>query len=82
MDATPFQQVFPIFSEMGRAFLQTKFFSVGSSLGLLSMKKIFQIGPTVLALKLDKGSVLGGGGIEQKLTYILTMKMTFNLNKF
>ena len=24
-------------------------------------EKIFQIGPTVLALKLDKGRVLGGG---------------------
>ena len=55
---------------MGRAFLQTKFFQIGP-------KKIFQIGPTVLALKLDKGRVLGGGGgegnhshIEQKLTYV------------
>ena len=35
-------------------------------------EKIFQIGPTVLALKLDKGRVLGGGNhpaTEQKLTY-------------
>ena len=61
LDATPSQQVFLIFLEMGRAFLQTKFLPVGSSLGLLSMKKYFQIGPTVLALKLDKGRVRGGG---------------------
>ena len=39
------------------------------------MKKIFQIGPTVLALKLDKWRVLTGGeGVattptEQKFTY-------------
>ena len=38
------------------------------------MKKHFQIGPTVLALKLDKGRVLGVATtphlpIEQKLTY-------------
>ena len=32
--------------------------------------KNFQIGPTVLALKLDEGRVL------------ITMKITFNLNKF
>ena len=31
------------------------------------MKKVFQIGPTMLALKLDKGRVLGVG-TEQKLT--------------
>ena len=34
--------------------------------------KNFQIGPTVLALKLDKGRVLGGmatPSIEQKFTY-------------
>ena len=30
------------FSEMGRAFLQTKFLPVGSSLGHLSMKKLFR----------------------------------------
>ena len=32
---------FQFFSEMGRAFLQTKFLFVGSSLGHLSMKKFF-----------------------------------------
>ena len=61
--------------------MQTKFLAVGSSLGHLSMKKIFQIGPTALALKLDKGRVLGGPhGLF--LPIFLTMKMTFNLNKF
>ena len=61
---------FQFFSEMGRAFLQTKFLPVDSSLGHLSIK-IFQIGPTVLALKLDKGKVLEGSNptIEQKFTY-------------
>ena len=52
--------------------LQTNFFPVGSSLGHLSMKKIFQIGPTDLPLKLDKGRVLRVATttpIEQKLTY-------------
>ena len=38
------------------------------------MEKMFQIGPTVLALKSDKERVLGSGNhppppIEQKLTY-------------
>ena len=69
VDATP-QQIFPIFSQkLEELFLQTKFLPVGH----LSMKKIFQIRPTVLALKLDKGRVLGGGNpplpIEEKLTY-------------
>ena len=52
---------------------QTKFLAVVLSLGHLSMKKNFQIGPIVLALKLDKGRVLSGWqpsrSIEQKLTY-------------
>ena len=39
---------------------QTKFLAVASFLGHLSMEKVFQIGPAVLALKLDKGRVLGG----------------------
>ena len=41
--------------------LQTKFLAVGSSLVHLSIKKKIQIRPTVLALKLDKGRVRGGG---------------------
>ena len=38
---------------------QTKFLSVVSSLGHLYIKNFFEIGPTVLALKLHKGKVLG-----------------------
>ena len=53
------QQVFQFFSEMERAFFRTKFLLVGSSLGHLPMKN-FQIGPIILALKLDKGRVLEG----------------------
>ena len=69
-------------------FLQTKFLAVGSSLGHLSMKNFFHIGPAILALKLDEGRVLGGGGgnhpptLSKSLPIFLTMKMTFNLNKF
>ena len=68
----PSTGIFKLFLGMERAFWQTTFLAVGSSLGHLSMKKI-QIGPTVLVLKLDKGRVLGGWQpplpIEQKLTY-------------
>ena len=52
---------FQFYSEMGRAFLQTKFFACRLILRTSVHEKIFQIGPTVLALKLDKGRVLGGG---------------------
>ena len=70
----PLNRFFQFFSEMGRAFLQSKFLPLGSSLGHLSMNTFFrfQIRPTVLALKLDKGGCWEGGGntpIEQKLTY-------------
>ena len=61
------------FSRIGRAFLQTKFYSCRLILGASVHEKIFQIGSTVLALKLHKERALGGGGvatpIEQKLTY-------------
>ena len=57
-------------------FLQTNFFRCRLILGRSVHGKIFQIGPTVLALKLDKESVLGGvptppssPPIKQKLTY-------------
>ena len=60
MDATP--TVFSSFSrEWEELFLQTKLLGAGSSLGHLCMKK-FSVGPTELALKLDKGRVLGRGG--------------------
>ena len=49
-------------------------------------EKIFQIGAIVLALELDKGRVLGGVATppteQQKLTFFVTMKMTFSLSKF
>ena len=51
---------FSSFLENGKSFLQTNFLAVGSSLRHLSVKS-FQIGPTVLTLKLDKGMVLAGG---------------------
>ena len=51
----PPNRFFQFFSGMERAFLQAKFLAVGSSVH----EKIFQIGPTFLALKLDKGRVLG-----------------------
>ena len=41
VDATP-SRFFQFFSEMGRAFLQTKFLPVGSFLGHLPMKKFFK----------------------------------------
>ena len=75
------------FYGMGRAFSQTKFLAVALSLGHLSMKKV--LGSKIrqsrmLALKLDKGRVLGGGNHPpwtSILPIFLTMKMTFNLNK-
>ena len=62
--------------EWGELLLQTNISAVVTSLGHLPMK-FFQIGVTVLALKLNKGVWWGGGGggnhpspsIEQKLTY-------------
>ena len=56
MDATPSQQVFPIFLGNGKSFsLQTKFLAIGSSLGHLSMKKFFKSDLSSSALKLDHG---------------------------
>ena len=70
---------FQFVSGLGRAFLQTKFLAVGSSLEHLSIKRDFQIGPTVLALKLEKGRDLGVATIpppptEQKLAYFSNHK--------
>ena len=69
VDATPPQQVFPIFLRNEKSF-----FACRLILGTSGHEKIFQIGPTILALKLDKGRVLGVATtppppIEQKLTY-------------
>ena len=46
-------------SQWGELLFQTNFIFVGTALGHLSMKKNCQIGPTVFALKLDNGKVLG-----------------------
>ena len=70
----PSNRFFQFFSEIGRAFLQTKFLPVGSFLGHMSIEKKIQIGPTVLALKLDKGRMLGGGGIKIGPT-VLALKL-------
>ena len=57
-------------------------------LGTSVHERSFQTGPTVLAIKLDKWRVLGGGRGDWQpppwtfLPIFLTMKMTFNLNKF
>ena len=76
----PPQQVFPVFLK-GRAFISNKYSSCGLILETSVRKKFFQIGPTVLALKLDKGRVLEGGG-SFFIPIFLTMKMTLNLNEF
>ena len=47
---------------MRKAFIPNKIFSCSLILGTSVHEKIFQIGPTVLALKLDEERVLGGGG--------------------
>ena len=54
---------FQFFPRMGRPFFANQIFSCRLILGTSVHEKIFQIGPTVLALKLDKGRVLGGGGV-------------------
>ena len=51
---------------MERTFIGNKIFSCRLILGASVHQKIVQIGPTILALKLDKEKVLG---IEQKLIY-------------
>ena len=66
---------FQFFSEMGRAFPQTKFLPVGSSLGHLSMKKFFRSDLPSWLYKIRQKEGVGGGNhplppIEQKLTYL------------
>ena len=53
------QQVFPVFLGNGKSIFAIEISSCRLILGASVHKKIFQIGPTVLALKLDKGRVLG-----------------------
>ena len=45
---------------MGKTFISNKIFSCSLILGASVHQKIFQIGPTVLALKLDKGGCREG----------------------
>ena len=52
---------FQFFSGMGGAFISNKIFSCSLILGSSVHQKICQIGPTILALKLDTGRVLGRG---------------------
>ena len=68
-------QVFPIFLENGKSSLQTKFLTVGSSLGHLPMKKFS-----------DRTYRLGSK-IRQRedgliLPTVLPTKMKFSLNNF
>ena len=65
------QQVFPVYLGNGEKFYSKLIFSCRLILGASVHEKMFQIGATVLALKLDKGRVLGVAipPIEEKLTY-------------
>ena len=74
MDATPPPTGFSNFSQKCEELFANSIFTCRLILGTSVHEKNFQIGPTVLALKLErKGRVLGGGNhpppIEQKLTY-------------
>ena len=60
MDAL--NKFFKFFFRMGRTFIPNKIFSCSLILGTSVHEKIFQIGPTVLVLKLNERRVLGGGG--------------------
>ena len=70
----------------GGLLFQTNFVAVGLHWGICP-QRIFQIGATVLALKLYKGRVVGGdgggggGSLSISWAVFLTMKKTFNLNK-
>ena len=73
---------FQLFLGMGRAFIPNKIFSCSLIPGTTVYEKIFQIGPTVLALKIDKGRVLGVATTPHGLYFLpvlLTFKITFNL---
>ena len=69
----PPKQVFSNFCQKWEELFLNYIFNCRLILGTSVHEKIFQIGLTVLALKLDKRRVLGGGvattPIEQKLTY-------------
>ena len=58
-----FLEFFQVFLENGKAFIPNEIFSCCLNLGTSVHENVFQIGVTVLALKLDEGGMLGGGGV-------------------
>ena len=54
----PLQQVYPVSLRNGESFCSKLIFCCRFILGASVHEKKFQIGPTVLALKLDKGRML------------------------
>ena len=60
----PVQQVFPIFLRNGKSFFSNYIFSRSLILGTSVNEKKVQIGPTVMALKLDERGCWGGWGLE------------------
>ena len=62
-------QTFPIFSGMGRAYLQTKFSAVALSLGLLSIKN-FSDRTYCLGSKIRQSEGAGGGNYLYGLFYL------------
>ena len=79
----PPNRFFKFFLRMERAFTPNNIFSCSLILGTSVHEKMLQIGPTVLALKLDNGRMLGGTTPSSTFKPIfLTMKMPFSLNKF
>ena len=72
--------------QWGELLFQTNFIFVGTSLGHLSMQKIFQMGPTDFALKLGQKEGAEDPpppqlALSKNWPIFLTIKMTFNLNK-
>ena len=64
------KRVFQFFLRMARAFIPNKIFSCSLTLGTSVYEKNFQIGNTVLDLKLDEGRVLGSGDGNHPLPWI------------
>ena len=84
MDATPPPTGFSNLSQEWEELSGKLNFTCRLILGTSVYEKIFQIGPTVLALKLEKGRVVtpSPSPLSKNLPVFLTMNMTFNLNKF
>ena len=71
MDATP-NRVFQFFLRMERAFIPNKIVSYSLIIGTSVHEKMFQMGPTGLALKLDECRVLEvGSGNQPPWTFCL-----------